>query len=42
MVGTATLALIDSFNRNRSRLQPVPIKEGRNRSVGHTTELAPY
>ena len=31
-VGTSTLSSIDSFNRNRSRLQPTPMKDVRSRA----------
>ncbi|KIM25763.1 hypothetical protein M408DRAFT_203761 [Serendipita vermifera MAFF 305830] len=32
MIGNSTLSSIDSFNRNRSRLQPAPTKDSRNRA----------
>ncbi len=31
-VGTSTLSSIDSFNRNRSRLQPAPMRDARSRA----------
>lgn len=31
IVGTSALAAIDSFNRNKARLQPVAIKDSRQR-----------
>ncbi|KAI0061413.1 hypothetical protein BV25DRAFT_1900415 [Artomyces pyxidatus] len=40
IVGTSTLSAIDSFNRNRARLQPTPATTGTNRPRANSVEDA--
>lgn len=37
IVGTTALSSVDSFNRNRARLQPIPLNNSRQRSVSSFT-----